>query len=491
MDEVAGQCRAHLPTTYRERRPSLMTMLNGSISHWMHQLPPISPSGENATPAGSPEGRHFDLLVVGGGFTGLWTAYYAKRLDPGLSIAVLEAEQVGYGASGRNGGWLSALIPGNRAVYARSSPGGIGSVRDFQQELFASVDEVLQVCADEGIDADQHRGGNLVVATTPAGLTRLDARRAADLRFGYAGRDVVRLDEDAVRERVAVAPARGGLYYPDVARIDPAKLVVGLADRLRQAGVRISEGTRVVEISSGRVATPDGVVTADKVVCATEGYSGPLLGDRTVIPINSSMVVTEPLPDDCWDRIGWRDGECLSDSAHTFVYAQRTADGRIAIGGRGRPYRFRSGTGGSGDTHRRTVEELRGRLEQFFPGLDFPIAHAWSGVLGVTRDWCAGVRWDPAARVGSIRGYAGHGVTATNLAARTVVDRAFERRTPLVDLPWNEHDSGRWEPEPLRWVGVHSMYRLFRLADDWEERRQSRRTSLLAEVGSRLAGLHE
>ncbi|MET1000052.1 MAG: FAD-dependent oxidoreductase, partial [Marmoricola sp.] len=185
------------------------------------------------------------------------------------------------------------------------------------------------------------------------------------------------------------------------------------------------------------------------------------------------------------------DGECVSDSAHTFVYAQRTADGRIAIGGRGKPYRFGSGTGGRGETHRRTVEELRGRLEQFFPGLDFPVAHAWSGVLGVTRDWCTGVSWDAAAGVGSISGYAGHGVTATNLAARTIVDRAFERRTPLLDLPWNEHDSGRWEPEPLRWVGVHSMYRLFRVADAWEESRQSRRTSLLADLGSRLAGLHE
>jgi len=468
-----------------------MTLRNGSISHWMHQSTAGTTGGTGSSADSSPEGRHFDLVVLGGGFTGLWTAYYAKQLDHGLSVAVLEAEQVGYGASGRNGGWLSALIPGNRLVYAKSAPGGIESVRDFQRELFGSVDEVLRVCDEEHIDADQHRGGNLVVATTPAGLTRLHSRRAADLRFGYADRDVVLLDQGAVRERVDVAPARGGLFYPDVARIDPAKLVSGLAGLLRQAGVQIFEGARVTGISAGRAATPDGVVTADKIVCATEGYSGPLLGARTVIPINSSMIVTESLPDSHWDRIGWRDGECVSDSAHTFVYSQRTADGRIAIGGRGKPYRFGSGTGGRGETNRRTVEALRGRLEQFFPGLDFPVAHAWSGVLGVTRDWCAGVSWDAAAGMGSIRGYAGHGVTATNLAARTIVDRAFERRTPLVDLPWNEHDSGRWEPEPLRWLGVHSMYGLFRVADSWEERRQHRRTSLLANVGSRLAGLHE
>ncbi|MET0999589.1 MAG: FAD-dependent oxidoreductase, partial [Marmoricola sp.] len=410
-----------------------MTLRNGSISHWMTQAA-SGTTGVAETSGGPPEGRHFDLLVVGGGFTGLWTAYYARQLDPALSVAVLEAEQVGYGASGRNGGWLSALIPGNRLVYERNAPGGIESVRAFQRELFGTVDEVLRVCADEGIDADQHRGGNLVVATTPAGLTRLHSRREADLRFGHADRDVVLLDQGAVRRRVDVAPARGGLFYPEVARIDPAKLVTGLADVLRRAGVQIFEGTRVTQISAGRATTAVGVVTADKVVCATEGYSGPLLGHRTVIPINSSMIVTEPLPDSHWDRIGWRDGECVSDSAHTFVYSQRTADGRIAIGGRGKPYRFRSGTGGRGETHRRTVEELRGRLEQFFPGLDFPVAHAWSGVLGVTRDWCAGVSWDAAAGVGSISGYAGHGVTATNLAARTIVDRAFERRTPLLDL---------------------------------------------------------
>lgn len=468
-----------------------MTLRNGLISHWMHQSTLGTTGGADSPSDGLPEGRHFDLVVVGGGFTGLWIAYYAKQLDPALSVAILEAEQVGYGASGRNGGWLSALIPGNRLVYAKGAPGGIESVRDFQRALFGAVEEVLRVCAEEHIDADQHRGGNLVVATTPAGLTRLHSRRAADLRFGYAEKDVVLLDQGAVRERVDVAPARGGLFYPDVARIDPAKLVSGLAGLLRQAGVQIFEGARVTQISAGRAATADGVVTADKIVCATEGYSGPLLGSRTVIPINSSMIVTERLPDSHWDRIGWRDSECVSDSAHTFVYSQRTADGRIAIGGRGQPYVFGSGTGGCGETNRRTVEELRRRLEQFFPGLDFPVAHAWSGVLGVTRDWCAGVSWDPAAGVGSIRGYAGHGVTATNLAARTIVDRAFERRTPLVGLPWNEHDSGRWEPEPLRWLGVHSMYRLFRVADGWEERRQSRRTSLLANVGSRLAGLHE
>ncbi len=468
-----------------------MTLLNGSISHWMTQVGSGATAATVSSADGSPEGRDFDLLVVGGGFTGLWTAYYARQLDPGLRVAVLEAEQVGYGASGRNGGWLSALVPGNRAVYARSAPGGTDAVRDFQRELFGSVDEVLRVCAVEQIDADQHRGGNLVVATTPAGLTRLRSRRAADLRFGYADRDVVLLDQGEVRERVDVAPARGGLFYPDVARIHPAKLVDGLARVLRAAGVQIFEGARVTEISTGRVATASGIVTASRIVCATEGYSGPLLGTRTVIPVNSSMIVTEPLPEEHWDRIGWRDGECVSDSAHTFVYSQRTADGRIAIGGRGRPYRFGSGTGGRGETDRRTVAELQGRLEQFFPGLDFPVAHAWSGVLGVTRDWCAGVSWDPTAGVGSIRGYAGHGVTATNLAARTIVDRAFGRRTPLVELPWNEHDSGRWEPEPLRYVGVHSMYRLFRVADAWEEHRQSRRTSLLADLGSRLAGLHE
>jgi glycine/D-amino acid oxidase-like deaminating enzyme len=203
------------------------------------------------------------------------------------------------------------------------------------------------------------------------------------------------------------------------------------------------------------------------------------------------LIVTKPLPEEAWQEIGWDGLQCLSDSAHTFIYAQRTSDGRIAMGGRGVPYRFGSGTGGAGATAQSTIDLISQKLSTFFPGIPFEVDHAWSGVLGVTRDWNGGVRWDPASGIGSSTGYAGHGVTSAYVGGRTLVELAFEKETERTTLPWVGYRARKWEPEPIRWLGVHAMYRLFGIADQWEERRDSSRTSLLARLGSRLAGLHE
>ncbi|MFL1428461.1 MULTISPECIES: NAD(P)/FAD-dependent oxidoreductase [unclassified Nocardiopsis] len=479
---------------------------NGQISHWMAaSRDPAAAANRRGGPLPDEEQ---DLVIVGGGLTGLWAALAAIRENPGWRITVLEAREVGYGASGRNGGWMSPLIPGNRAVYARAAQArgedGVEAVRAFQREMNTEIEDTLSLLAKEGIDADQHRGGHLKIATTPAAMRRLEQARAADLAYGYEESELSLLDADQVGERVAVAPALGGLLTHGTVRVDPAELVRGLADLVERAGVRIIEGTAATRIDPGRVSTVRdtgrgtecGTVRAATVFSCLEAYTGrvggaPDLDARRVIPVNSSMIVTRPLPGEVWERIGWQGNECLGDAAHTFVYAQRTADGRIAIGGRGTPYAYNSGTPGEGAVDARTVRTLLERLRLFFPGVGFEIEHAWRGAIGVTRDWCAGVAFDPATRVGVVRGFAGHGVTATRLAARTLVDRAAGRDTAATRLPWNDHDSGRWEPEPLRWIGVHGMYRLFGLADRWEEGRGSRETSLIARLGGRLAGLAE
>lgn len=455
---------------------------NGRISHWVGQL------DEGGDGAGRlPERAAFDAVVVGGGLTGLWAAYYLNRAEPGLRIAILESERIAYGASGRNGGWLSHLVPGNRAVMSRQA--GKDRVVDYQRRMVDAIDEVLRTAEELELDIDAVRGGNLVLASSQAGMRRLLDRRAGDLSYGLAEEDVRVLTADEARERVHAEHVIGGLFYPAVATVQPAKLTLGLAEVLRARGVEIFEGVRATEIAEGRIRTTGGDVSAERVLICTEGYSGPLLGRRSVIPINSSMIVTEPLSDAVWERIGWEAREALSDASHIFIYAQRTADGRIAIGGRGAPYRYASGTGGDGPLSRKTIAGLMGRLQRYFPEVPMRIDHAWAGVLGVTRDWCPSVSYDPAGRVGHAYGYAGHGVTATNLAARSLVDQALGRDTPEARLPWATHRSPRWEPEPIRWVGVHAMYGLFGIADAVEERWPSDRTSLIARVGMRLGGL--
>lgn len=475
---------------------------NGDISHWMRGVgstPPSRVSAESRRAALPSEEQ--DLVIVGGGMTGLWTAYYAITEHPEWKITVLEANEVGYGGSGRNGGWVSTLIPGNRAVYAKAlskrGEDGKAAVSAFQREMNDAITETLRVLAAEGIDADQYRGGQLQAATTPAAMKRLQATYQANLDNGYEAEALELLTASEFKDRINIAPALGGVYYRDTARVDPAKLTRGLAAAVESHGVVICEGVSVERIRAGAADTTRGTVHGHIILSCLEAFTGtvesdaPGFGKREVIPVNSSMIATKPLTEAEWRAIGWNGKECLNDGAHTFVYAQRTADDRIAIGGRGTPYAFNSGLPGLGGVDARTIRTLQDRLRFFFPGANIEIEHAWRGAIGVTRDWCAGVYFDSVNRIGNARGYAGHGVTATNLAARTLLDRAQGRHTELTALPWNDHRSGLWEPEPIRWVGVHAMYSLFGVADSWEEARNSENTSLIARFGSRLAGLHE
>ncbi|GAA3847967.1 FAD-binding oxidoreductase [Streptomyces lannensis] len=436
--------------------------------------------------------RSADVVIVGGGYTGLWTAYYLKKAAPFLRITVLEQKFCGYGASGRNGGWLYNGVAG-RDRYAKLH-GREAAVR-LQKAMNNTVAEVVRVTREEGIEADVHVGGVLEVAYTPAQLARLKAFHEHELSFGEQDRELYGAAETA--ERIRVADAVGSTWTPHGARLHPVKLVKGLAAAVEALGVTIHERTPVTEIRPKRAVTPYGTVRAPYVLRCTEGFTASLKGQRrTWLPMNSSMIATEPLTDEQWARIGWEGRETLGDMAHAYMYAQRTADGRIALGGRGVPYRFGSRTDNDGRTQPATIEALYDILVRFFPSLTgVKVAHAWSGVLGVPRDWCATVTLDRSTGLGWAGGYVGSGVATTNLAARTLRDLVRQDSgqagpTDLTALPWVNHRVRKWEPEPLRWLGVHGMYATYRTADRRELTTHSAGSSRLAQLADRVAGRH-
>jgi glycine/D-amino acid oxidase-like deaminating enzyme len=452
---------------------------NGEISFWYAST--ATPTRRPALPGD----READVCIVGGGFTGLWAAYYLKRARPELEIVVLEREFAGFGASGRNGGWLSDRFATPREQMARTH--GREQVLALQRAMQATVDEVIGVCAAEGIEADIVKNGLLLVARGPAQAARLREHADADRAWEN---ELAELDRDALEGRLRVTRGTAGLWSPHCARIQPAKLVQGLAAAVERLGVRIYEGTAVTEVVAGEARTDRGSVRAPTVLTCLEGFTASLRGQRrTWLPLNSAMVVTAPLPQETWDQIGWKNAELLGDLAHAYMYAQRTADGRIAFGGRGVPYRYGSRTDRDGSTQQRTIEQLVKLLHDFFPAArETPIEHAWCGVLGVPRDWSPSVRLDRATGLGIAGGYVGHGVATANLAGRTLRDLVLGEDTELTGLPWVGRGARRWEPEPLRWIATRVVYGLYRSADRLEDRSESGRTSALAKVADRVAG---
>ncbi|MER7378582.1 NAD(P)/FAD-dependent oxidoreductase [Streptomyces lanatus] len=460
--------------------------VNGGISFWYADdgLPGVR--GPLAGDASA------DVVIVGGGYTGLWTAYYLKQAVPFLRITVLEQKFCGYGASGRNGGWLYNGIAG-RDRYAKLH-GHDAAVR-LQRAMNDTVDEVIRVVEAEGFDAGVRKGGVLEVARTPAQLARLKEFHARELTYGEKDRELY--DARQTAERIRVADAVGSSWTPHGARVHPVKLVKGLSAAVEALGVTVHELTPVTEIRPKHAVTPYGTVRAPYVLRCTEGFTANLKGQhRTWLPMNSSMIATEPLSEEQWASVGWDGCEALGDMAHAYMYAQRTADGRIALGGRGVPYRFGSRTDNDGRTQPETVAALREVLVGFFPSLaGVRIEHAWSGVLGVPRDWCATVTLDRSSGLGWAGGYVGSGVATANLAARTLrdlvqIDSGQGMRTELTELPWVGHKVRKWEPEPLRWLGVQGLYAAYRAADRREFSTPRAESSRAARVADRISGRH-
>ncbi len=455
----------------------------GKLSLWFEScaddLTPNPPLTGDAT---------VDVAIIGAGFTGLWTAYYLAKARPDLKIAVLEKEIAGFGASGRNGGWASALFPSSLATLAK----GADRERALAQHaaMRASVDEVISVAAAEGIGADVAKGGTIVVARTAPQLARARSEVDDARAWGRGEDDITFLDEANARARLNASGTLGATYTPDCAAVNPAKLVRGLARVVRGLGVALYEQTPALSLAPHTVTTPQGTVTAEFVVRATEGSTPSLPGlAREIIPVYSLIIATEPLPLSLWDQIGLAKRETFSDHRNLIIYGQRTADDRIVFGGRGAPYHFGSRVKPEFDNEPRVHRALRTSLVDLFPVLaDATITHRWGGALGIARDWHASVGLDASTGMAWAGGYVGDGVTTTNLAGRTLRDLILGEPTPLTALPWVGHRSRKWEPEPLRWLGANAGLQAMTLAD--AEERLTKRHSMAARVMAPLMGGH-
>jgi glycine/D-amino acid oxidase-like deaminating enzyme len=429
----------------------------GAVSFWLETC------GDDLTPRPALDGSlDADVAILGAGYTGLWTAYYLLTAEPSAKVVILEGEVAGYGASGRNGAWCAPGL--NISLGRLERLHGHDRARATYVAVDEAVDEVGRVARDEGLDIDWRRGGQIVVSRGPHETPALEAALRELERFDLAeGTEL--LDANRLAGHVLVSGGAAGLFTPEAAALQPAKLVRGLARVVERLGATIFEGTEVTGFRGRRGPGPEGgpaletdrgEVRARAVVLAGEAYLTRLRSlHRSLIPMWSQIVLSEPLPADAWEEIGWAGHELLGSPRLTVVYLSRTADGRILFGGRGAPYRFGSKVRDEYGQHAPTHEMLRGLARTWFPSLrDVGFSHAWGGAVGMPRDWHPAISFDRARGIASARGYVGHGVSTANLAGRTLAELILERQSARTELPLVNHRSRSWEPEPLRWLGV-------------------------------------
>ncbi|MFZ1063191.1 MAG: FAD-dependent oxidoreductase [Acidimicrobiales bacterium] len=428
-----------------------------------------------------------DVAIVGAGYTGLWTARELKRRDPLLRIVVLEKSVCGFGASGRNGGWASALYPLGEHVVAQRH--GRESADHLRLLLRDAVDDLGRSIDDDGIDAHFVKGGTLTFARNAAHVTRLqdEVTRARDR--GSSEHDLRWLDEHELYDYGYVAGALGATFTPHCARLHPARLVRGLAEATQRLGVSIYEDTPVTRITPGtgrrraQALTIGGTVSAGVVVRATEGFTPTLPGERrSVAPLYSFMIATEPQSATFWRDAGFARYPTFADARHGVIYGQRTADDRLAFGGRGAPYHFGSSVEERFDEDRRTFRALEHTLRELFPTFSGSITHRWGGPLAFPRDREPSVLFDERTGLACAGGYTGDGVVLSRTCAIALADLITAPRTTTAytNLPFVHRRSRKWEFEPIRWIGINAGRSFANRADRAEHvGRDSRASALL------------
>lgn len=427
-----------------------------------------------------------DIAIVGAGYSGLWVAHYLLDHDPNIRIAIVDRARVGFGASGRNGGWCIGELAAGHDALARAGT-AVSAIRQMRA-MFDAVDEVGRVTRDHHISCDFHKGGTIRLGRNAAQVAAQRTERDQLHALGFDDTDVRLVSAADAATQLAATRVAGGLFFSHTAALHPAKLVHGLADMVVRRGAQIYERTAAISIQPGRVDTEHGTIRAEVVIRATEGYTRDLPGHRrTLAPIYSLMIATEQLPASTWSEIGLADRQTFCDDRHLVIYGQRTADDRIAFGGRGAPYGFGSRIDPSIEVRSSAHAALANTLHDLLPQTaGTKITHRWGGVLGVPRDWFPSVEFDRTSGLGALGGYVGEGVAAANLAGRTLADLIVGAATERTTYPWVGHRSPRWEPEPLRWLAINGALRAMAFAD-WSERR-GRGPSTVARAVYRLLG---
>ena len=428
-----------------------------------------------------------DVAIVGAGYTGLWAAYYLLKAQPSLRVVLLDRESVGFGASGRNGGWASAIFPISLSRVAQMY--SHAAALQLQAAMNETVDEIGRVLNLEGIDADYAKQGFLSLARSRPQFERIQATVEASASFGLPDQWCA-LSAAEASARVGAERVLGGLYSEHCALVHPGKLVRGLAAVVERLGARIFEKTPALGIDSGYVRTQHGGVKAGTVVRATEAFSCQLSQwRRSVIPLYSLVLATEPLPQELRQRLGLDHRLAFNDMRHLRVYGQMTAQGRLVFGGRGAPYRLGSRISPEDDLVDKVHVNIRAAMLEFFPGLaDVRITHRWGGALGVSRDWCPTVSMDKEKRIAWAGNYVGDGVATSNLAGRILRNLILGHEDSLNSLPVVNHRSPEWEPEPVRWIGVNGGLTAAGFSDF--EERMTNQPSRTARLLEKLTGAH-
>ena len=429
----------------------------------------------------------FDVLIIGAGFTGLWSAFYIHLNEPSLRIAIIEKNTVGFGASGRNGGWCSTIMPMSLDSIAQRR--GREQAIALQNAMFTTLMEIKTQTTALGIDCDFAQGGSIQVLRSANQFERAISRIRNLHEYGYGEDFYQLLDRKDSLNLVQMSKTCGGFFDRQSAVLHPKKLCVGLASAVRAQGTEIIENSQVLSYTTGQVLTRQHTYKAKVVLRTTEAFSANFSqAQRSVIPLYSMMIATEPLSPDIWSEVGLDARPSFNDGRNMVIYGQRTADNRLAFGGRGAPYHFGSKISPGFDFNQKVAQGLRSTLRELFPVLErTEFTHHWGGPLAAPRDWTFNISFNPRSGLGSAGGYVGDGVATSHLAGRTLADLVCDKTSELTGLCSVNHSSRKWEVEPLRYVAVNSLTKLAMLAD-WKENKTGRPARLINGLIDKISG---